>query len=131
MSSLYFNRPSTGLPIITFDIVDIKHYGSIDITADQLCDNKSSRKQTESKKLRKGKSTPFVLFVEDMHYRGTSQITGCAFRGTACNNKDGEAFAIVDMTWKDNSRSGHVQHMAKTMAHEFGHLVSIFSRTAT
>ena len=67
-----------------------------------------------------------MLFVEDMHYRGTSQTTGCAFRGTACNNKDGEAFAIVDMTWKDNSRSGHVQHMAKTMAHEFGHLVSKF-----
>ena len=65
-----------------------------------------------------------MLFVEDLHYRGTSQTTGCAFRGTACNNKDGEAFAIVDMTWKDNSRSGHVQHMAKTMAHEFGHLVS-------
>ena len=60
VSSLYFNRPSTGLPIITFDIVDIKHYGSIDITADQLCDNKSSRWQTKAKKLRKGKSTPFI-----------------------------------------------------------------------
>jgi len=123
LSSSFFKRPSTGLPIITFDTLDIKHYDSIDITADQLCE--SSRKQTESKKLRKGKSTPFVLFVEDMHHRGTGQTTGCAFRGTACNNKDGEAFAIVDMTWKDNSRSGHVQHMAKTMAHEFGHLIGM------
>ena len=67
LSSSYFKRPSTGLPIITFDIVDIKHYGSIDITADQFCDpsgnNKESKKLT---KLRKGNSTPLVLFVEDI-----------------------------------------------------------------
>jgi len=123
VSSDYFNRPSTGLPIITFDIVDIKHYGSIDITADQLC--KSSGNNKESKKLtklRKGNSTPLVLFVEDIGPKDSEQITGCAaFLGTAC---EGEAFAIVDMS-REVSYYKNLQHMALSMARQFGHLIGM------
>ena len=92
------------------------------IVIHQLCSNQNA--QQDAKKLRRGKSTPLMLFVEDLHQRGQQQTTGCAYTGAACGNRKDEALAIVDLTWNDNSRSSHLQSMARTMAHEFGHLVS-------
>ena len=66
-----------------------------------------------------------MLFVKDIHPQNTEQTTGCAFIGTACGNKKGEAVGIVDMTWEGYSRSQHIQKMARTLAHEFGHMVSL------
>jgi len=124
VSSDYFNRPSTGLPIITFDIVDIKHYGSIHITADQLCLNRHSRNVTKLKKLRNGNSTPLVLFVEDLVPKGSELFSGCAFWGAACGNTLGEALAIVDMS-QEVSYYKNLQNMAVNMAHQFGHLIGM------
>ena len=98
----------------------------ININADQLCDK--SMVETEERKLmrkREGNSMPLMLFVKDIHPQDTDQTTGCAFIGTACGNKKGEAVGIVDMTWKGYSRSQHIQQMARTLAHEFGHMVSL------
>merc|ERR1712170_16522 len=68
---------------------------------------------------------PLMLFVKDIHPQNTDQTTGCAFIGTACGNKKGEAVGIVDMTWKGYSRSQHIQQMARTLAHEFGHMIGM------
>lgn len=66
-----------------------------------------------------------MLFVEDLHPTdGNAQSTGCAMLGAGCGNTRDEALGIVDLTWEGLTTSGHVQNMARTMAHEFGHLVS-------
>ena len=66
-----------------------------------------------------------MLFVEDLQPLNTRQTPGCAVVGTACGNTNDEALAIVDMTGKGLTENEHLSHMARTMAHEFGHLVSI------
>ena len=105
---------------------DIKPMFDIKINADQLCDE--SLVGTEERKLirkREGNSMPLMLFVKDMHPQNTLQTVGCTFIGTACGNKKGDAVGIVDMTWEGYSRSQHIQQMARTLVHEFGHMVSL------
>ena len=88
-----------------------------DTNADKFCDEGNGYKV-------KG-STPLMLFVEDLH-DGERQTTGCARMRAACGDRTGGALAIVDLTWEGNSETQHVQYMARTMAHEFGHMVSTY-----
>ena len=64
-----------------------------------------------------------MLFVEDIGPKDSEQITGCAFMGTACGHTQGKAFAIVDMS-REVSYYKNLQHMALSMARQFGNLVS-------
>jgi hypothetical protein len=117
LATSFFKRPSTGLPTITFDTASgVTPYLDTSINSDKMCSGTSSD-------LRRGKSKPLMLFAYDMHSSG-GQVTGCAFLGAACGNTRGQAMGITDMTWKSYSRTKHVQSMSRTMAHEFGHLVS-------
>ena len=136
LASPFFNRPDTGLPIIDWEIGVIKYYSGIKITADQLCCdtircreskscwNECLNKRKEVQGLREGNSKPLMLFVEDLHPQGSEQTTGCAFEGAACGNTQGQAVGIVDMSRLGISDNQNMLHMARTMAHEFGHLVS-------
>ena len=125
-ASILLRRPQSDFPMIHWITGDIKPMFDININADQLCDE--SLVGTEEKKLmrkREGNSTPLMLFVKDIHPQNTEQTVGCAFIGTACGTKKGDAVGIVDMTWEGYSRGRHIQQMARTLAHEFGHMVSL------
>jgi len=136
LAAPFFNKPQTGLPIIDWKLGDIKSYFNININADQMCcntidciNNKACwntclSKQKEARGLREGNSVPLILFVEDRHPKGSLQTTGCAFEGGACGNTQGEALGIVDMT-RQVSDNQNMQHMARIMAHEFGHLIGM------
>ena len=50
-------------------------------------------------------------------------MTGCAKLNKGCDI-DGQAVAIIDMTWRSDTKNERMQQMARTMAHEFGHLVN-------
>ena len=122
LASSFFKKPWTGLPSISFKTGNIKSYFDSYINSDLLCSN---RYNAQAKRLRRGISTPLMLFVEDLHPTdGNAQSTGCAMLGAGCGNTRDEALGIVDLTWEGLTTSGHVQNMARTMAHEFGHLVS-------
>jgi len=123
----HFFKQTHKLPIIQWNIKnDIEPYINIKITADELCDKSANNmKNLEAKKtLRNGVSTPLILFVKDLQEKGSKATTGCAFKDAACGNTEGEALAIVDMSWP-YQESHMLQFMARTMAHEFGHLVGM------
>merc|ERR1712172_124625 len=120
VASKFFKQPQTGLPTISWELGNIKPYFDISINADQLCSNND--KQKEAKKLRKGTSTPLMLFVEDLQAQGTLAVSSCAYLGAACGNNRDEALGIVDMTHEGYNETQHMQHMARSMAHEFGHM---------
>ena len=64
---------------------------------------------------------PLVIFTEDF---GSSTV-GCAGMERACGpTNDGKNLAIVDMHGKQNSHLQRVQHSARILSHEIGHLVS-------
>jgi len=121
VASKFFKQPQTGLPTISWELGNIKPYFDISINADQLCSNND--KQKEAKKLRKGTSTPLMLFVEDLQPQGTK--ASCAYSGAACSNNICEALAIVDITKEGFNRNQHIQQMGRAMANSFGHLVCI------
>jgi len=123
LASSFFKKPWTGLPSISFKTGNIKSYFDSYINSDLLCSN---RYNTQAKRLRRGISTPLMLFVEDLHPTdGNAQSTGCAWYGAGCGNTRDEALGIVDLTWEGLTTSEHVQNMARTMAHEFGHLIGM------
>ena len=74
---------------------------------------------------RKGKSTPLILFsadfIEGIEFKG---YAGCANKETACGQDDGSSFGIVTMRWRNLNIAGRIQQMARTVAHEFGHMVN-------
>jgi len=124
LASAFFKQPhNTGLPTISWDLGNIKPYFDIRINADQLCS--TNHKQKEAKKLRKGTSTPLILFVEDLQAQGTLAVSSCAYLGAACGNNRDEALGIVDMTHEGYNETQHMQHMARSMAHEFGHMIGM------
>ena len=102
----------------------------MDINADEYCEKDKKKldllpwtpKVEKLTNKRKGETKPFVLFTVDLHEDG-KQTSGCANRGKACHFEEGYAVAVVDMTWKRDSDNEQIQQMARTMAHEFGHLV--------
>ena len=130
-ADLFFKQPDTGLPIINWKLGDKISFYNINVNADQLCcetetcEKEKGYGKREAQRLRKGNSVPLMLFAEDRHPKGGEQFIGCAFQGAACGNTQGLALGVVDMSRQVSDRQ-NIQPMARTMAHEFGHLVSKF-----
>ena len=126
VSSPFFKLRGSKLPPITWLTEGgIISYDNISITADQHCCNscEGDDKPEKIAKWRKGNPKPLMLFVEDLK-SGGYQTTGCARMNSACGNKAGTALGIVDMSWHSYTRSQNIQSMARTFAHELGHMVS-------
>jgi len=133
LAQFYFKLPKSSLPKISWTIdTTILCYDDLDITADEYCEEgeKELDLLPETPKVeklthkRKGETKPFVLFTVDLHEDG-KQIGGCANIGKACHIEKGHSVAVVDMTWKSDSDNEQIQQMARTMAHEFGHLIGM------
>ena len=123
LASVYFLQTSPKLASkITWKVLPEIEPVSQEFTSDEMCSN--DEKTDVVKRQRNRNDVTFMIFSEDLKPFGGEETTGCAFTGDACS-KFGNAFGIVDNTWRDNSDERQKQQMARTMAHELGHLVTI------
>ena len=130
LSSQFFSQPDSKLPIITFDIEsEILALKRIRFRADQMCSDNSRpsrtgrRKMNRIHRIRKRNSKPLILFTQDLRWDG-AQITACSFNDIACGDENGNSLLVLDITWSRNSLDQHKQEMARSLAHEFGHMVN-------
>ena len=124
LSRPFFNITSSNLPVITWKLdKEILTYLDLQISADEMCPPiQNEEKMAKVTSNRMGNDKPLIIFTEDLHGDG-EQTTGCAFDWSACDLTDGKNWGVVDMTWRSNSLSRHMQQMARTLAHELGHMV--------
>ena len=112
----------------------------IDITSDEMCfesfpkkyprrDTRNALKQKieNIKSIRNGNSVPLMIFTIDLEEDdGGVKSSGCAILSGACDRSDGQNWGVVDMTWRQDRQVQRKQQMARTAAHEFGHMVYFY-----
>jgi hypothetical protein len=124
LASVYFLQTSPKLASkITWKVLPEIILVNQEFTSDEMC-NGNRDKTDFVKDIRDRNDVTFIILSEDLKPIGGEETSGCAFRSSACS-KFGDAFGIVDNTWRDYSEERQKQQMARTMAHEFGHLIGM------
>jgi len=124
-ASFYFMSPDgTKLPSRIEWLLknDIQIIQDLNITSDEMCDGVKSKIEIMTQK-RRGDTVPLMLFAGD---NGDVNTIGCAYLSVACGTSWGTSWGITDFQseWTHGLHV-HKIRMARTMAHEFGHMVSI------
>jgi len=129
---IYFMNPQgTKLPSKIEWIVDedVKIIRDLSITADEMCCEgqdctEAKAKVSQMNTKRAGISKPLMLFSGDGNER--IKTIGCAYLSVACGSTMGFAWGITDFQIKwDYQLHQHKIRNARTMAHEFGHMVGL------
>lgn len=118
-------------PTITWKIDrEIVRYINVNINSDERCEQVGEYNtdgKNKIKKLRKEKNQPLIIFSEDLIYQDESPHGGCAPRSSICNPKSikyGKTWGVVDLTFLKDTMEERKERLARTMAHELGHMVS-------
>ena len=131
LASIYLKDPQgPGLPSkIEWDIrPNILFVQDLNICSDELCEHSPRRNGTKivaMMRKRLGNSVPLMMFSEDLvnDEDFIETYLGCAGLGTACGHITGGNWGVVDLTTHNYPLYSHKLEMARTMAHEFGHMV--------
>ena len=76
-------------------------------------------------KIRQNETKPLILFTEDLKWDDGAYITACSFNDIACGDENGNSLLVLDLTWLSDHEDQDKQDMARSLAHEFGHMVNI------
>ena len=83
--------------------------------ANQVLREKINRIQN----IRQNETKPLFLFTKPLKLESLDDgayLTACSFLNLACGDESGKSLLVLDLTDK--------QYMARSLAHEFGHMVS-------
>ena len=74
-------------------------------------------------KIRHNETKPLILFTEDLKWDDGAYITACSFNDIACGDENGNSLLVLDLTWLSDDEEQDKKDMARSLAHEFGHMV--------
>ena len=117
-------------PYISWKIEnDILRLLDVNITSDELCPTGNPQNDTKIQMIadkRRGR-VPLILFtLDELTTSNLEAHVGCAEVSCVCDAnkiKRGVNFGVLDVTYLDGTEEERYQTMARTMAHELGHMV--------
>lgn len=127
LSSELFNQVNSKLPKITLKFEqEILALKNIEFHADDMCDNsrQGRRKMDRIHSIRQNDSKPLFLFTGD-YGMGLGDVTACSTYNIACGDPNGNSLLVLDITWQSDSEEQAKRDRARSLAHEFGHMIGM------
>ena len=116
-----FTKPDSNLPRIIWKIESIEYFEEVQLTADELCNYNENMEVL--KDLRRGNPVPLILFSGNVNNsRNSRNLAGCSYPNSACGNKLGSNFGVIDVDYSSLSS----KRMARQMAQELGKMVCVY-----
>merc|ERR1711862_514290 len=75
--------------------------------------------------IRENSSKPLILFTEDLKWDDGAYITACSFNDIACGDENGNSLLVLDLTWMNDYPEQDKRDLARSLAHEFGHMIGM------